>query len=102
MKCYIEPISGDIWIGVYANMQSTFVHSTQLTLEQIEFDEFDISNPSISLQQKEFALLLMDIVKTQGKMNTEGQKKYYYASGSLYIRDGWTDASLIQTPPDGF
>jgi len=80
MKLHYRTDNGEVYYAVWSKDEYMFQHTTNLPLSNLEIDEMNGNEE-----------LCIDLVKTQGKTNSAGQRKYYVQADELYSRDGWQE-----------
>lgn len=81
MKIFYYTLTGEIIQAVKSQDIFWQEDSIQFAYDILEIDELSPENKN----------LCIDIVKTQGKVNSEGLHKYYIVAGDLYERDSWEE-----------
>ena len=84
MKLFYNTATGNI-IQALKN-QDVFWQEDSINVAYsiLEIDELSPDNKA----------LCIDIIKTQGKRNSEGEPKYFVSSGELYETDNWEEEDI--------
>lgn len=72
--------NGKIIYTVLNNSLIQFIKTSNIPLSTLEIDE-----------TKENRSVINDVLKTSGKVDINGDGKYYIDTGELYERDGWQE-----------
>ena len=81
MKILYNTQDGRIFYTVYDVDFFKFTHTTNIPLETFEIDEIDPENKNICI----------DLVRTKGKTDIDGDNKYYIINNELQENEGWEE-----------
>lgn len=80
MKIIYNPTDGSIFNAVLERDILTFSHSINVATQELTIDEIP-----------ENQLVITDLYKKVGKIDSQGLGKYYIQNGELFERDGWQE-----------